>query len=119
MSIPLFVFIPAMVMGEVAATIFPVTDEILSADVVRIDPVRAFVRRMRPVTVVPLVVRSLRIPISLDPPVVRARAGWDAIGARRRRRADLNAEGNLRLDRRSGDEERCGDSECLKKSSHD
>jgi hypothetical protein len=31
----------------------------------------------------------------------------------------LNAEGNLRLDRRSGDEERCGDSECLKKSSHD
>jgi hypothetical protein len=31
----------------------------------------------------------------------------------------LNAEGNLRLDRRSGDEERCGDSECLKKSSHE
>src|ERR1700730_7030778 len=72
--VPLRASVPAMVMGDDAAIAFPATGEIPSIDVVRVDPVRAFIRRPRPVTVVPRVARSLRILVALDPHVVGARS---------------------------------------------
>ena len=89
-----------------------------STDVVRLDPVRALVRRPRPVAVVPHVARSLRIPVALDPEIVRAGLRRHAVRARRWRLANANAERNLRMGRRGRGEEHCRDSECLKKSSH-
>ena len=83
--VPLWAPVPAMVMGQVAALAFPATLEILSADVIRRDPVRAFIRRPRPVAVVPPIVSSLRIPVALDPEIVWARLGRHAVDARRRR----------------------------------
>lgn len=65
--VPLFGLIPPMVMSDIAAAAFPLAREIPSTDIVRLDPVRAFIRRPRPVAVVPLVVLSLRIPVPLDP----------------------------------------------------
>lgn len=111
--------VPAMVMGDDAATAFPPAGEILSTDVVRLDPVRALVRRPRLVAVVPDVARSLRIPVAFDPHIVRAGLARHAVRARRWRLANANAEGNLRMGRRAGGEEQCRDSECLKKFSHE
>jgi hypothetical protein len=119
MFVPLLVLVPAMVLGQVAATVLPATGVVVSTDMVGLDPVGAALRRARPVAVVPLVMRTLRIPITLNPPIVGARPGCDVVRARCRWCANLNAEGNLRLDRRCGDEERCGDGECLKQSFHD
>jgi hypothetical protein len=116
--VPLFASVPAMVMGDVAATAFPATGEILSIDVVRRDPVRALIRWPRPVAVVPRVVRSLRILVALDPNVVGAGLGRHAVRARRWRFANANPEVDLRLGRRGGEEQQCGDNECLTKSSH-
>src|ERR1700676_5170466 len=110
--------VPAMVMGDVAATAFPATGEILSIHVVRRDPVRTLVRRPRPVGVVPSVARSLRILVALDPDIVGAGPGRHAVCARRRRFADANAKVYLRMGRRGRGEEQCRDSECPKKFSH-
>ena len=117
--VPLSASVPAMVMVDVAAIAFPLTGVILSTDVVRLDPVRALIRRPRPVAVVPRVARSLRIPIALDPHIVGAGLARDAVRARRWRLANANAEGHLRRGRRGRGEEQCRDSECLKDSFHE
>src|SRR5258708_6208442 len=105
--VPLATSVPAMVMGEVAAAAFPAALEKLAADVVGRDPVRALIRRPRPVAVVPPVVPSLRIPVTLDPEVVGARFGRHAVRARRWRWTNANSEGNLCVSHRGGGEEQC------------
>src|SRR5450759_4418759 len=112
--VPLTASVPGRVMGDEAATAFPPAGEILSTDVVRLDPVRALVRRPRPVAVVPHVARSLRIPVALDPEIVRAGLRRHAVRARRWRLANANTERNLRMGRRGRGEEHCRDSERLK-----
>jgi hypothetical protein len=112
--VPLFASIPAMVMGHVAAVAFPPTDEILSTNVVGIDPVRALIRRPRPIAVVPDVARSLRVPVALDPRVIRAGLTRHAVRARCRRFANANAEGDLRMGRRCGSQEQYRDRDCPK-----
>ena len=102
--VPLWAPVPAMVMGQVAALAFPATLEILSADVIRRDPVRAFIRRPRPVAVVPPIVSSLRILVTLDPEIVRAGLARYVIRARRRRWADVNSKGNLCMSHRGRSE---------------
>src|SRR5580704_18856061 len=105
--VPLWGSVPAMVMGDVAATAFPATSEILSIDVVRRDPIRAVIRRARPVAVVPRVVRSLRILVALDPRIVGAGLGRHAVRAWGRRGTDADAKVYLRMGRRGGDDEQC------------
>jgi len=107
MFVPMFVVIPVMVVGEVAVPAFPPTGEILSTVVIGRDPVGALKRCPCPVAVVPSVVRSLRIPVALDPLIARAGLAWHVVGARRWRFANANADGNLRLSRRRRDEEHC------------
>jgi hypothetical protein len=116
--VPLMAFVPPMVMGKAAAGALPLTDVILSADVVRRNPVRARVRRPCPVAVVPRVVRSLRILVALDPHIVRAGLRRHAVSAWGRRRTDVNVKSHLRVGR-GGREEECRDSECPKIFSHE
>jgi len=107
-----------MVVVDEAAIAFPPTRVILSTYVVRIHPVRALVRRPRPVAVMPRITRALGIPITLDPLIVRAGASRHAIRAWRWRLTNANSEGNLRIGRGRGSEEQRRDSECLKEFSH-
>src|SRR5579871_5630542 len=96
MVVALLAGIPAMVVRDVAAAAFPAPGVILSAGVIRLDPIRAGVWRPGPVAVVPRVLRTLRILIALDPDVVGARPRRHDVGVRRRRFADVDAEGDLR-----------------------
>jgi len=94
--IPLMAVVPSMVMCDVAVRAFPASGEILSVDVVGRYPIRAGVGRTRPVAIVPEVMSSLRILISLDPDVVRSRLRRDVIRTWRWRRPDMYVKGDLR-----------------------
>jgi hypothetical protein len=110
--------IPAMVVGDVAAIAFPATCVVLPIEVIRLDPVRALIRRTCPVAVVPHVVATLRILIAFDPQVIGAGTSGDDVRPRRRRLADVDAEGHLCVDRRGGDEEQRRDCEDLAEFCH-
>lgn len=88
--------IPVVAMFETAAVTFPVAVVIAFTVVARTDPTSASVGRTSPVTLMPAVVMSHRIPIAVDPDIFGA---WltrvFVIGARRRRCADPDADGNL------------------------
>jgi hypothetical protein len=116
--VPLPASVPPMVMADVAASALPATGEILSIDVVRHDPVRALVRRPRPVAVVPSVMRSLRILVALDPDIVGAGASGHTVRTRPWRFADVDTDGYLCMGRGSGSEKQCRDRERVKQLSH-
>jgi hypothetical protein len=103
--VALLASIPAMVVADVAAIAFPLTRVVLPIEVIRLNPVRALIRRTCPVAVVPHVVPTLRILIAFDPHIVGARPRWDDVRARCRRLADVDAEGNLCACRGGGNEE--------------
>jgi hypothetical protein len=86
------IFIPLMIVAVLPATVLPISSDISSAVVVRVDPIGAGERRARPVAIVPLVLFALRVPIALDPDVVRTGPRWDAVGAGSWRPADRDAE---------------------------
>jgi hypothetical protein len=94
--IPLMAMVPAMVMCDVAVRAFPASGEILPVGVIRRYPIRAGVGRTCPVAIMPKVVPSLRILISLDPDVVRSRLRGDVIHTWRWRRSDMDVKGDLR-----------------------
>ena len=104
MFVPLLVSVPVMVVTNVAAIAFPATGIVPSASVVGGDPVRTGIRRPRPVTVVPSIVRSLRVLVAFDPYVFGA--GWrrHAVRPWGRWRTDVNVNGHLGMGRRAGDE---------------
>ena len=110
--IPLMAMVPAMVVGDVPVRSLPVPGEILPVDVIGRYPIRAGVGRTCPVAIVPEVMPSLRIPISLDPDVVRSRLRRDVIRARRWWRPDMNVKCDLRSSGSgSGEEHRDDDSD--------
>ena len=110
--IPLMAMVPAMVVGDVPVRALPVSGEILPVDVIGRYPIRAGVGRTCPVAIVPEVVPSLRILISLDPDVVRSRLRRDVIRTRRWGRPDMNVKGDLRSSGGgSGEEHRDDDSD--------
>src|SRR5262249_3362514 len=92
-----FLAVPSMIVFESAAAALPVTLHVPSAGVVRRHPIGAFERRARPVSVLPSLGVSLRIPVAFDPFEFRARPRRDAVCARRWRLTDLDANGNLRV----------------------
>jgi hypothetical protein len=90
--------IPAMVVMDVASTAFPVPGVVLLALIVWRHPIRIRIGRVGPVTVVPSILTALRVPIAIDPHVIGPRLGRDSVCARRRRRrADVEVERNLRI----------------------
>src|SRR5204862_851589 len=95
---PIVVAVPAMVVTEVAARRAPVAFVETAAFPVRLHPVRAGVRRTRPVAVMPIPAIAARIPVAFDPLVIGAGARGHAIRARgRRRRPDRESELPVRL----------------------
>jgi hypothetical protein len=79
-SIALPPFIPPMVVVDGAARTFPASFEVLATIVVRSSPVRALIRRSRPVAVMPRPASVYWIPVALDPFVVAPRRRRHTIG---------------------------------------
>jgi hypothetical protein len=68
---------------------------------------------------VPLVVPSVGIPVAFDPLIVRARPRWHAVRSGRRRLADADAEGNLRVGCRGREQQQARNYQNLYKCFHD
>src|SRR5262249_18500344 len=84
--------IPAMIVCEPPVRAVPVAFDVPTVIVVRRYPVRAFVRRARPITVVPEIVAGLRVPVTFDPREFGARPSGHDLGTRRRGGAHLDSE---------------------------
>ena len=85
------VSIPMVVMLKTAAIPIPKPYKVLSAVMMRRNPTGAHIRWLCPVTLVPFVVPSYRIPIALDPDEIRARGRRkNANHTGRRRRPDID-----------------------------
>src|SRR5262245_1202326 len=97
-SLPLA--IPAVIVIVPAARARPVAADVHAASVVGLDPVRARVRRSRPVPGMPRIMPSRRIPVAFDPHDLRPGPRRDAVEARGRRRLDINGRGLLDFDNR-------------------
>jgi hypothetical protein len=99
--IPVAIMIPVVIVLDTAAVSFPIASIVLAALIARRHPVRAVIRRASPITVVPFVMVSYRIPVTIDPCIIRA---WtrrnDADNRSRRRRADSDSKRNLSAGRR-------------------
>jgi len=97
--------IPAMVVLKPSTASFPVSGEILSAVISRAYPHCAFIGSPGPVTSVPAIVISLRIPIPFDPDIIRTRTRYHPFHPRPWRRADT--DGYLTGKSLAADEQDC------------
>jgi hypothetical protein len=105
------ILIPMMVVVKVAARAVPIAGIETAAIVARSNPTSASVRGTAPITFVPAIVSTHRIPIAFDPHEIGRRLrGHDDDGSRGWWRADLNANGNLGLCGRTCQQKRrkCG-----------
>jgi hypothetical protein len=109
-TIAVVVVIPLVVMFEASSIAFPVTLKIEAAIVARSHPVCASIRGKSPIALVPTIVSVYRIPVTVDPNVVGPRT-------RRRyvhdpgsgRRANSNANTNLRVRAVTAEQKHCGE----------
>ncbi len=84
----------------------PISGVELLPIVTRPHPVRAFIRGTRPIASVPAIAAIYRVLISVDPEVARTgRGGTGHNYPRRWRRANANADGNLRAETKSAADE--------------
>src|SRR5262245_5963021 len=90
--------VPLVVVVVPASRTLPMAREVVPANVVGLDPIRAPVGRPRPVPVVPAVVIALRIPVTFNPDKFRRGLRLhDVVTRRRWRSADADVEGHLSL----------------------
>ena len=90
-SVSIVLFVPVVIVVKSAMVSVPVAREELLAVMVRSHPPSALVWGPRPITSMPLVVRSVRIPITVYPNEVRAwtaRLNANHPGLRRRANSD-------------------------------
>jgi hypothetical protein len=98
-EISISILIPVVVVLKAAALSLPVSCEVCAALVVRNNPTSAYVWRTSPVTFVPLVMVSHRIPIPVDPNKFGCRSDRNSVNdARRRRWADADPDRDLRAE---------------------
>ena len=71
MKIPIAVVIPAVIVGDAATISFPIAFKELLAIVTRRYPDGTWVRWPSPITFVPLVMASNRVPITFHPQKIR------------------------------------------------
>ena len=102
-SLVIPMFVPLMIVGEMASIAVPVTFEESLPIVTGRYPACAFIRRSRPISIVPFVMVAGRIPVACDPRIPGARTprlypddtrGW--------RCADPDSNRNLGEERSSG-----------------
>ena len=117
--IAMIVSVPTMIVVDIAARAFPSAGEVLPTGMVRCNPIGTGIRWSRPIAVVPLVVRSLRILITLDPHIIGTGLCRHAVDLGWRRRTDVNIDADLRVGRRGRTDEKCRDSQYVKSSSHE
>jgi len=92
------IVVPMMVVVKAAARAVPIAGIKTAPIVARGNPTSASVRRAAPITFVPAIVSGNRIPITADPHEIGLRLrGHDNDGTRGWRRADLDANRNLRF----------------------
>jgi len=97
-EVSVVVVVPAVVVLYAAMLPVPVAGEVLLPIMVRSDPVSAFVRRPRPIALMPFVVRSYGVPIALNPDEIRPRTpGKHGHDSGRRRCANPDPDGDLRI----------------------
>jgi hypothetical protein len=94
--ISVVIVVPVVVMIETAMRAIPIAGIEAATFVTRADPMRARVRRTGPVATMPDVAAIYGIPVSVNPKVAWSGACWHDVVARRGRRSDLNANGDLR-----------------------
>src|SRR5437016_5035180 len=93
--------IPAMIVIETAAIAVPVTFVKSDSIMAGCNPARSLIGRPGPITHVPCVTISNRVPVAGNPHVLRRGPGRkNAFHARRRRSSDPETNGNLRGARR-------------------
>jgi hypothetical protein len=96
--IPGAIVVPTMIVFEVSTVTLPVTRKELLPIVMRCDPAGTFIRRSRPIGVVPPIVPPVGIPIAIDPG--KSGAGLRRVNpdhTRARWRADSDSNRNLRV----------------------
>lgn len=85
--------VPPVIVLEPAAVPFPISREKLLPIVMRTDPSSARIGRPGPVSFMPAIVASHRIPVAFDPYKFRSRAwGQRVINPGRRWRSDSDAQ---------------------------
>jgi hypothetical protein len=90
-SVPVLFSIPMVIVLKTAMIPIPIPYKKLSTVMMRCNPASAQIRRPSPVTLVPFIMSSHRIPIAFDPHEIRARGRWkNANHVRRRRRPDID-----------------------------
>ena len=82
-EVPASVAVPAVIMFKPAVFSLPVTVEESLSVVTRPHPASPWVRRPSPITFMPAIMPSDRIPIALDPLIVGAGLGRHAVRTRR------------------------------------
>jgi hypothetical protein len=96
-AVAITVAIPVMIMVEAAAVTVPVTAVELAALIARSDPCGAGIRRPSPISSVPTISMAYRIPITVDPIIIRARGnGANTHHAGTWWRTNSNSHGYLR-----------------------
>jgi hypothetical protein len=94
--------IRVVIVFDATMVAIPVSGEELLAIVTRPDPMRAFVRRTRPVTFMPAIVPVNRVLIALYPQITSTRRRrTNRNDARRRWRSDADTDANLSAQRES------------------
>src|SRR4051812_37912783 len=95
-EIAVLVVVGFVIVSHLPPVPVPVTLKELTSIMMRCDPASGRVRRSSPVTLMPLVFVSHRIPITVDPNVVGARtAGHDSNDAGRRGRTNSDSHRDL------------------------
>jgi hypothetical protein len=103
MEIPVATMIPVMIVLDPSVASIPVTRKIPLSVMVGCNPTRTFVRRPGPISGVPLIVMSYRIPIAFHPNEIRpGPGGHHGDNARWRRSADLDSNRDLPISWRGG-----------------
>ena len=94
--VSIVIFVPTVIVFKPAAISVPVAIIELLSIVMRCHPMGARIRRAGPIALVPPVMSTDRIPVSVDPNVIWAGTHGPRVNNPRRRwRTDSNAEGDL------------------------
>lgn len=93
--VTIMVVIPMVVVLKAATVAVPVAVIIPAAFVPGANPARATIGRQGPIAAVPAIVMSVRIPIAINPDVVRPRTHRYDIVTRGRGRSDFDADADL------------------------
>ena len=93
--ISVVVVIPVMIVFEMTMRAVPVAAVEAATFMARTDPIRAGVRRTSPIAAMPDVVAIDGIPVAFNPDKLGTRADRYDVMSGRRRRADLNPDGDL------------------------